>query len=72
VLSYNLGAMEWRASLSLTALQMLKAHGSHPGNHVGGAFSVGFTEHQFAEKRLPTIDELELPIAPNTPVFFCM
>ncbi|MFL9499681.1 amidohydrolase [Rhodopseudomonas palustris] len=28
----------------------------------------GFTEHQFAEKRLPTIDELNV-VAPDTPVF---
>jgi len=28
----------------------------------------GFTEHQFAEKRLPTIEEINA-IAPNTPVF---
>ena len=28
----------------------------------------GFTEHQFAEKRLPTIDELN-QVAPDTPVF---
>jgi len=28
----------------------------------------GFTEHQFAEKRLPTIDELNA-VAPETPVF---
>jgi predicted amidohydrolase YtcJ len=28
----------------------------------------GFTEHQFAEKRLPTIDELNA-VAPGTPVF---
>ena len=28
----------------------------------------GFTEHQFAEKRLPTIDELNA-VAPDTPVF---
>jgi hypothetical protein len=28
----------------------------------------GFTEHQFAEKRLPTIDELN-QVAPETPVF---
>lgn len=28
----------------------------------------GFTEHQFAEKRLPTIDELNAA-APDTPVF---
>jgi len=28
----------------------------------------GFTEHQFAEKRLPTIDELNT-VAPDTPVF---
>jgi len=28
----------------------------------------GFTEHQFAEKRLPTIDELNA-VAPSTPVF---
>src|SRR5258706_8910076 len=31
---------------------------------VGG----GFTEHQFAEKRLPTLDELNA-VAPDTPVF---
>jgi predicted amidohydrolase YtcJ len=28
----------------------------------------GFTEHQFAEKRLPTLEELNA-VAPNTPVF---
>src|SRR6202034_1836193 len=28
----------------------------------------GFTEHQFAERRLPTIDELNA-VAPDTPVF---
>src|ERR1700733_8801185 len=28
----------------------------------------GFTEHQFAEKRLPTIEELNA-VAPDTPVF---
>ncbi|WP_141679409.1 amidohydrolase family protein, partial [Ensifer adhaerens] len=28
----------------------------------------GFTEHQFAEKRLPTIDEINA-VAPDTPVF---
>ena len=28
----------------------------------------GFTEHQFTEKRLPTIDELNA-VAPDTPVF---
>ncbi len=28
----------------------------------------GFTEHQFAEKRLPTLDEINA-IAPQTPVF---
>jgi predicted amidohydrolase YtcJ len=28
----------------------------------------GFTEHQFAEKRLPTLDEINA-VAPNTPVF---
>src|SRR6266567_2280226 len=28
----------------------------------------GFTEHQFAEKRLPTIDELNA-VAPDTPIF---
>ena len=28
----------------------------------------GFTEHQFAEKRLPTIEELNV-VAPDTPVF---
>ena len=28
----------------------------------------GFTEHQFAEKRLPTLEELNA-VAPDTPVF---
>jgi predicted amidohydrolase YtcJ len=28
----------------------------------------GFTEHQFAEKRLPTLEEINA-IAPDTPVF---
>jgi predicted amidohydrolase YtcJ len=28
----------------------------------------GFTAHQFAEKRLPTLDELNM-VAPETPVF---
>ena len=28
----------------------------------------GFTEHQFAEKRLPTLDEINA-VAPDTPVF---
>src|SRR6185369_1588878 len=28
----------------------------------------GFTEHQFVEKRLPTLDELNA-VAPDTPVF---
>src|SRR5690606_21805557 len=28
----------------------------------------GFTEHQFSEKRLPTLDEINA-IAPDTPVF---
>ena len=31
----------------------------------------GFTEHQFAEKRLPTIEEINA-IAPDTPVFLLL
>jgi predicted amidohydrolase YtcJ len=67
-LSYNL-ELRWDGVRSLsTALQMLKAQvGRTPAPQWVRVIG-GFTEHQFAEKRLPTIDELNA-IAPDTPVF---
>jgi predicted amidohydrolase YtcJ len=67
-LSYNL-ELRWDGVRSLAdAMEMLKRQvQATPPNHwvrvVGG-----FTEHQFAEKRLPTLDELNAA-APDTPVF---
>ncbi len=67
-LNYNL-ELRWDGVPSLAdGLRMLREQVDRtPPNHwvrvVGG-----FTEFQFAEKRLPTLDELNR-IAPNTPVF---
>jgi predicted amidohydrolase YtcJ len=67
-LNYNL-ELRWEGVRSLAiALRMLKEQvGCTPAPQwvrvVGG-----FTEHQFAEKRLPTLDEINA-IAPDTPVF---
>ncbi len=67
-LNYNL-ELRWEGVRSLAdAMSMLKrqAQVTPPGQwlRVVG----GFTEHQFAEKRLPTLDELN-QAAPDTPVF---
>ncbi len=67
-LNYNL-ELRWDGVPSLAdAMAMLKrqAQVTPPGQwlRVVG----GFTEHQFAEKRLPTLDELNAA-APDTPVF---
>lgn len=67
-LNYHL-ELRWDGVPSLAdAMRMLKAQAkaTPPGQwlRVVG----GFTEHQFAEKRLPTLDELNAA-APDTPVF---
>ena len=49
------GFAEWTPSATAGAPQWVRVVG-------------GFTEHQFAEKRLPTIEELNA-VAPDTPVF---
>jgi predicted amidohydrolase YtcJ len=67
-LSYNL-ELRWDGVRSLsTALNMLKAQVDRTPAPQWVRVVGGFTEHQFAEKRLPTIDELNA-IAPDTPVF---
>jgi predicted amidohydrolase YtcJ len=67
-LSYNL-ELRWDGVRSLsTALKMLKAQVHRTPAPQWVRVIGGFTEHQFAEKRLPTIDELNA-IAPDTPVF---
>src|SRR6202142_996093 len=67
-LNYNL-ELRWDGVRSLsTALQMLKAQVERTPAPQWVRVVGGFTEHQFAEKRLPTIDELNA-IAPDTPVF---
>src|SRR6202030_1197742 len=67
-LSYNL-ELRWDGVRSLsTALKMLKAQVNRTPAPQWVRVIGGFTEHQFAEKRLPTIDELNA-IAPDTPVF---
>src|ERR1700678_3673281 len=67
-LNYNL-ELRWDGVRSLsTALKMLRAQvGRTPAPQWVRVIG-GFTEHQFAERRLPTIDELNA-IAPDTPVF---
>jgi predicted amidohydrolase YtcJ len=67
-LSYNL-ELRWDGVRSLsTALKMLKAQVDRTPAPQWVRVIGGFTEHQFAEKRLPTLDELNA-IAPDTPVF---
>src|SRR5260370_13561448 len=67
-LSYNL-ELRWDGVRALsTALQMLKAQVDRTPAPQWVRVVGGFTEHQFAEKRLPTIDELNT-VAPDTPVF---
>jgi predicted amidohydrolase YtcJ len=67
-LSYNL-ELRWDGVRSLSrALKMLKAQVDRTPAPQWVRVVGGFTEHQFAERRLPTIDELNA-IAPDTPVF---
>src|SRR6202050_2003272 len=66
-LNYNM-ELRWDGVRSLSrALKMLRAQvGRTPAPQWVRVIG-GFTEHQFVEKRLPTIDELNA-IAPDTPV----
>jgi predicted amidohydrolase YtcJ len=67
-LNYNL-ELRWDGVRSLsTALKMLKAQVDRTPAPQWVRVVGGLTEHQFAEKRLPTIQELNA-IAPDTPVF---
>src|ERR1700678_3743224 len=67
-LNYNL-ELRWDGVRSLsTALKMLRAQVHRTPAPQWVRVIGGFTEHQFVEKRLPTIEELNA-IAPDTPVF---
>ena len=67
-LNYNM-ELRWDGVRSLaTALRMLKEQVARTPAPQWVRVVGGFTEHQFAEKRLPTIEELNA-IAPDTPVF---
>jgi predicted amidohydrolase YtcJ len=67
-LNYNM-ELRWDGVRSLaTALRMLKEQVARTPAPQWVRVVGGFTEHQFAEKRLPTLDELNA-IAPDTPVF---
>jgi predicted amidohydrolase YtcJ len=67
-LNYNM-ELRWDGVRSLaTALRMLKEQVARTPAPQWVRVIGGFTEHQFAEKRLPTLDEINA-IAPDTPVF---
>jgi predicted amidohydrolase YtcJ len=67
-LNYNL-ELRWDGVPSLTdALQMLREQAQRTPAPQWVRVVGGFTEHQFAEKRLPTLDEINA-VAPDTPVF---
>jgi predicted amidohydrolase YtcJ len=67
-LNYNM-ELRWDGVRSLaTALGMLKQQVDRTPSPQWVRVVGGFTEHQFVEKRLPTLDELNA-IAPDTPVF---
>ena len=67
-LNYNL-ELRWDGVPSLAdAMTMLKAQVARTPAPQWVRVVGGFTEHQFVEKRLPTIDELNA-VAPDTPVF---
>ncbi len=67
-LNFNL-ELRWDGVRSLAdAMAMLKAQVAITPAPQWVRVVGGFTEHQFAEKRLPTIDELNAA-APDTPVF---
>ena len=67
-LNYNM-ELRWDGVRSLAdAMRMLKQQVDITPAPQWVRVIGGFTEHQFAEKRLPTLDEINA-IAPNTPVF---
>jgi predicted amidohydrolase YtcJ len=67
-LNFNL-ELRWDGVRSLAdAMAMLKAQVAITPAPQWVRVVGGFTEHQFAEKRLPTIEELNA-VAPDTPVF---
>ena len=67
-LSYNM-ELRWDGVRSLAdAMRMLKEQVDRTPAPQWVRVVGGFTEHQFAEKRLPTLDEINT-IAPDTPVF---
>src|SRR6201986_2727666 len=67
-LNFNL-ELRWDGVTSLAdAMAMLKAQVAVTPAPQWVRVVGGFTEHQFTEKRLPTIDELNA-VAPDTPVF---
>jgi predicted amidohydrolase YtcJ len=67
-LNYNM-ELRWDGVPTLAdAMAMLKTQVANTPPPQWVRVVGGFTEHQFAEKRLPTIDELNA-VAPDTPVF---
>ncbi len=67
-LNYNM-ELRWDGVTSLAdAMAMLKRQVAITPPPQWVRVVGGFTEHQFSEKRLPTIDELNI-VAPDTPVF---
>ncbi len=67
-LNYNM-ELRWDGVPSLAdAMAMLKTQVANTPPPQWVRVVGGFTEHQFAEKRLPTIEELNA-VAPDTPVF---
>ena len=67
-LNYNM-ELRWDGVPSLAdAMAMLRAQVAKTPTPQWVRVVGGFTEHQFAEKRLPTLDELNAA-APDTPVF---
>ncbi|WP_144157570.1 amidohydrolase [Paraburkholderia sp. BCC1885] len=67
-LNFNM-ELRWDGVRSLaTAMEMLKAQVAVTPPPQWVRVVGGFTEHQFDEKRLPTIEELNA-VAPDTPVF---
>jgi len=67
-LNYNM-ELRWDGVRSLAdAMRMLKEQVARTPPPQWVRVVGGFTEHQFAEKRLPTLDEIN-QAAPDTPVF---
>ena len=67
-LNYNM-ELRWEGVPTLAdAMAMLKKQAENTPPPQWVRVVGGFTEHQFAEKRLPTLDEINA-VAPDTPVF---